>query len=106
MDPSTVQAAKQAAVEALGVSRDALHVYVGLSVFILTALILRQPLRAWWPWLAAVAVAVTGEGIDAFDDIRAMGRWRWIESVHDVVNTIFWPTIVMLVARYRKGLGA
>lgn len=97
----TVQSLKDAAVDALGLSRDALHIYVGLLVFLGVALLLRKPLRSWTPWLAAVGVAALGEVVDARDD----GRWQAGGSLHDFLNTVAWPTILLLLARFTRLFG-
>lgn len=103
MDTSELQSLKLAIIATLGLSKDALHVYVGLAVFLLIALALRQSLRSPLPWLAVVAVALAGELFDAIDDLRSLGHWRWTASIHDVVNTLFWPTALLLLTRYRQG---
>ena len=66
-------------------------------------LALRQPLRSLLPWLAVAVVAFAGELFDAMDDLRSVGHWRWVASTHDVVNTLFWPTALLLLTRYRRG---
>jgi hypothetical protein len=106
MDTSGLQSLKLAIIAALGLSKDALHIYVGLSVFLLTALALRRPLRSLLPWLAVMLVALAGELFDAVDDIRSLGYWRWTASIHDVANTLFWPTALLLLTRcHRSRLG-
>ena len=102
METSTVQSAKLAIVEALDLSKDALHIYVGLSVFLLTVLVLRRSVRSLLPWLAVVVVACAGELLDAIDDTRSLGHWRWTASVHDIINTLFWPTALSLLARCNR----
>ncbi|MBP6750871.1 MAG: hypothetical protein KA144_14650 [Xanthomonadaceae bacterium] len=102
METSAVQALKLALVSTLGLSRDALHVYVGLTVFLVVAIVRRK--RSWilLSWLAVVAVAVFGEALDAVDDLRSIGRWRVGASVHDIVNTLFWPTALSFLARFDR----
>lgn len=102
MDTSGLQSVKLAMIAALGLSKDALHIYVGLAVFLLTALALRQSLRSLLPWLAVVVVALAGELFDALDDVRSLGHWRWAASIHDIVNTLFWPTALLLLTRSRR----
>jgi uncharacterized membrane protein YqgA involved in biofilm formation len=98
METSTPQAIKLALASTLHLSKDALHIYVGLAVFIGVA-VLRKSLRAWLPLLAVLAAAVAGEMIDARDDIATFGYWRWKASLHDIVNTLFWPTVLWCCAR-------
>jgi len=99
MEDSAFQSAKHAMMSLIGISKDALHVYVGLGVMLTAALVLKKPLRSPLPWLLALAAALAGELWDGFDDLRALGRLRWDASLHDILNTIFWPTILLLLAR-------
>lgn len=87
-------------------SKDALHIYVGLIVFLAAAVVLRKPLRSIVPWFAVVAIAIAGEALDMDDDIASLGHWRWGASLHDVLNTLFWPTVLMLLAKFGIFFGA
>jgi hypothetical protein len=95
----TVIAAKAAFSGATGLSSDACHVHVGLIVFLIAALLDRRSRSAVWPWLVCLAFTAAGELVDRADDLHRIGIWRWWESRHDVLNTMFWPTILLLVAR-------
>lgn len=86
----------------VGLSKDALHVYFGLTAFLLTAAVVRQGLRSSAPLLVALAVAITGELLDARDNFRTYGQWRIGASIHDIVNTMFWPLALWLLARYSR----
>lgn len=99
METSTVQAIKLAIVAATGLSKDALHVHVGLAAFLCAALVFRRPLSSWMPWLTALALALAGEAVDMRDDLASLGAWRWSASLHDIVNTIIWPSILLVVCR-------
>lgn len=100
MDISSWQSAKLAVLSALDLSKDALHIYVGLLVFLLAALIFRRPIRSLVPWLTVLAVAALGEAVDAIENIRSLGQWQRAASVHDLINTLVWPTILHLLARF------
>lgn len=76
-----------------------------MGVLFLTALVFRRPLRSLIPWLAVLVVAVLLEMGDLRDNLMTMGHWDWASSLHDVVNTLFWPTVLWLLAR-RRLLGA
>lgn len=106
METSTAQAIKLAIVQATGLSKDALHIYVGLAVLLTAAVILRKPLRSIVPWLVVLAVVVSGELFDMRDDIASLGYWRWGASLHDVLNTLFWPSVLLLLARFGIFFGA
>jgi uncharacterized membrane protein YqgA involved in biofilm formation len=102
MDVSTVQSIKLALVAATGLSKDTLHVYVGLAVLLTAAALWRKPLRSLVPWLTVLAVAVLGEIIDLADGLSSGGLWLWSASVHDIVNTLFWPSVLLALARYTR----
>jgi len=85
-----------------GLSKDALHVYFGLTAFLITAAVVRQGLRSWAPLLVALTIAVAGELLDARDNFRTYGQWRVGASVHDIINTMFWPLALWLLARYSR----
>ncbi|MFT3906611.1 MAG: hypothetical protein QM718_09935 [Steroidobacteraceae bacterium] len=102
MSTSAVQSAKLTVMAFTGLSKDALHVYVGLSVFLLTALFVKGSLRSPLPWLLAALVACAGEVADMIDDIHVFGHWRWRASLHDVLNTLAWPTVLFLLARFTR----
>jgi hypothetical protein len=103
---SGFQELKATIVATTGLSKDALHIYLGLLVLFGVALVLRQSLRSVLPWLAVVLVAVLLELPDMRDDFNSVGHWRWQASLHDIVNTLFWPTVLLFLARNRTLFGA
>ena len=105
MQNSDIQNAKNSIVDFTGLSKDTLHVYVGLAVFLLAALLFRRRLRSLVPWLAVLLVACAGELLDLQDDLIHVGHWQWRASLHDIVNTLFWPTLLLLLARFSRLLG-
>lgn len=99
---SGFQQVKIALVQLLGLPRDALHIYVGLAVFLAAAALLRRPLGSWVPIAAVVAVALIGEAWDLLDTRSAGARPRLDRNWHDVWNTCFWPFLLFLLARYTR----
>lgn len=99
MDSSAFQSAKLWIVEATGLSKDALHVYVGLTVFLVAAWLFRKTPRSWAPLLIVLGMAALGEMLDARDDLRTLGHWRSGASLHDVVNTTAWPSVLWTLFR-------
>lgn len=104
-ESAAVAESKLALIAATGLSKDALHVYVGLAAFVTVALLSRRPVRWLLPWMAALVVASTGEIVDLRYDLSKFGSWRWWASLHDVLNTMFWPTVLALLARYTALFG-
>lgn len=100
MTTSTVQAAKLAVVAATGLAKDALHIYVGLAVFLLVLALWPGSRRTWRPLLIVLLVAVGGELLDLRDDLASLGYWRWSASLHDVLNTAFWPAVLSGLMRW------
>ncbi|RYD48338.1 MAG: hypothetical protein EOP60_15865 [Sphingomonadales bacterium] len=97
---SPLQTTKLWLIDHLDLAKDALHIYVGLLVFLGCALLFRWPVRSWKPWAAALAVAAIGEVWDLRDSsiqhtrIDLWGNWK------DLWNTMFWPTALLLLARF------
>lgn len=94
------QALKITLVGATGLSKDALHIYIGLALFLAVRLAWRQ--RGGWmlAWLAALAIALGGEWFDlrgqGLNDALRPDSAHW----HDLWNTMFWPTLLALVGRW------
>ena len=104
MATSTFQAAKLELVTILGLSKDALHIHVGLLIFFAAAILLRKRLSSAIPVALVFVLACVGEMFDARDDISDLGHWRVGASLHDIVNTTFWPAALFVLARYSKVL--
>jgi hypothetical protein len=95
MDISHFQTIKLIIVSATGLSKDALHIHVGMAIYLaLIVFIRRYPF--YTGWAVVLMLACAGEWLDARDDIATFGYWRWEASVHDVSNTLFWPTVLTL----------
>ena len=93
--------AKHALGETLGVSDDLLHLHLGLVIFVVTALLLRRRMRSFWP-LGVVAVFTL---VNEIVDYAANDPWSFTHSALDVVNTMFWPAVLFLLARRGRGVG-
>ena len=97
---SAFQEAKLWLVGHVHLAKDALHIYVGLLLFLGSAWLLRWPVRSWKPWALVLVVAVLGEAWDLRDSqvyhtrIDLRGNWK------DLWNTMFWPTALLLLARF------
>lgn len=84
----------------IGLSKDALHVYVGMIVFLGVALLFRLPLRDWRPLAAVFLAAVAGEVFDLFESLAPNEDPRWAATWHDLWNTMLWPTVLFVLARW------
>jgi hypothetical protein len=99
LETTGFQAIKLAVMGLTGLSRDSLHLHIGLLTMVLAAVVSRRTLASPLPWLAVLAVACLAEAWDLRDDFAGRGSLRWGASLHDLVNTLFWPTILLLLAR-------
>jgi hypothetical protein len=91
---------------ASGLDMDALHVYAGVCLQLLAALVLRRSLRSPIPWLIVLAVVGVNELYDYRYDVWA-GEERLLqraEGIKDVWNTMLLPTLLLIVARLRPRL--
>ena len=82
-----------------GFSKDALHIHVGLAVFLGSALLFRWLLTSVRPLLAAAAVALAGEAWDMVDNLLSGAPMQLAGHWHDIWNTLFWPAVILLLAR-------
>jgi hypothetical protein len=97
---SALQEAKLLLIGGTDLAKDALHIYAGLLLFFLAAALLRWPIRGWRPWAAVLVMALAGEAWDIADTLRAGSQLRPDNNWHDIWNTLFWPTAIMLMARW------
>ena len=92
-------------VAELTVSKDALHIYAALFIQVATALAVRVPLSSIIPWSAVLALELVNEGLDLlFEKEPYIHRWQIEGSIHDLINTMILPTILMLLVRYVPSL--
>ena len=74
-----------------------LHVHAGMAILMLARIATRRSLGSFVP-LAFVAVA---EGANEVMDRLHFGSWRWPDTTSDIVNTLFWPTVICIGVRLR-----
>ena len=89
---------------ASAVSPDALHMIVGLAIFLGAAWLLRKPAGSIWPWLTTAALLAVNEALDL-----AVERWpsrsmQYGESFKDLAVTMAAPTLIVLAVRFMPRL--
>lgn len=102
---SALQAAKLWLIGLTGLGKDALHIYVGLALFLGSAVLFKWSLASWKPWAIVLAAALLGEAWDIRDRIVSDIALDLAGDWHDIWNTLFWPSVLALLARY-GGLAA
>lgn len=84
---------------ASGLERDALHIYFAVAGQMIAAAIFRRPLSDWRPLLAVLAAALANEALDLIYAQWPDRLLQYGESVHDVINTMLLPTVIMVLLR-------
>lgn len=101
MYTSPYQEFKLLVVDVLGLSKDAIHVYLGLIVFFLALTLFKKGKIDFWAVLPVLALAISMEAMDLYDNYRSMDSMYWSNSLHDIINTTFWPLIIVVLARFK-----
>jgi hypothetical protein len=89
-------------VELTGLSKDAIHIYVGLFIFFATVTILKKGKFDSSALIPVFIVALLMEIIDLIGNYQMMDSMYWGNSIHDLVNTLFWPLAIILLARFKS----
>ena len=89
------RSAKQYLSVVTGAQEDLLHVHAGLLIFVLSALILRKKMRSPIPLALVVFFATLNEVVDWYSGAPQAPYEHYI----DFANTVFWPTLLFLLAR-------
>ena len=81
-----------------GASDSLLHVHAGLAVLFLARLVTRRSLATPIPFLVVVAAEAANEIMDRL----SYGSWRMQDTGLDILNTLFWPFVLMVGLRWRR----
>lgn len=101
---SPYQSVKIMLSEATNLGKDALHIYVGLGVMLLVAIAFKKSLADWRPIAAVALASVAGEIWDVIDTYSHGRTPRFDANWKDVWNTMFWPSVLFVLARFTKVL--
>ena len=96
---SSYQCLKLEVLSVLSLSKDAAHIYIGMTLFLLAAVLWKRGRIGFACLLPVLLAAVAMETLDLYDDWHSLGELRWWASAHDIVNTAFWPTVIATLAR-------
>jgi hypothetical protein len=92
------QALVTAIGDGTGASDSLLHVHAGLAILFLARLITRRSLATPIPFL----VVVVAEAANEIMDRLTYGSWRIEDTSLDMLNTLFWPFVLMIGLRWRR----
>ena len=98
---SFYQSLKIEVVEFLNLSKDAIHVHIGLFVLLASIIMIGKGKIKPICLVPVLVVASLMEALDLYDDARSIGHLRLDASFHDLLNTCFWPTLICGIALLR-----
>ena len=81
----------------LELSKDAVHVYIGVGCLLLTLVLMRRV--RWKALLPGLVVSLAMETVDLRDNWRDDERFHWKASLHDVLNTNALPVVLVALLR-------
>ncbi len=85
--------------------KDALHIYAAVAIQIAAAILSRRSLGHLLPWLAVLGVALVNEALDVvLGQEQNLQPWQVVGGVHDLINTMVLPTLLLLLCRGAPGL--
>lgn len=85
-------------VEYVGLTNDAMHVHGSILILFLSAIILRRRPDSIWCWLIVFAAELFNE----YADLKGLapGEASMKASIHDLYNTMLWPTVIVILGRF------
>ena len=99
---SPIQTFKLAIVEAVGLSKDAIHIYIGVACLLLAVTVGRRRLGSVASLMPGLIVSIALEVIDLTDDYLHRGLMIWGPSVKDIINTNLIPLLFTIVLRWGR----
>ena len=85
-------------IETVGLTNDAMHVHGSLLILCVSALVLRRRPDSLWCGL----IVFIAELFNEYADLRgsAPGEATMDAALHDIYNTMFWPTVILILGRF------
>jgi hypothetical protein len=88
----------------VSINHDALHVIVGVLVWLIMGAVTRRPLSALRPWLWLLAIIGWNETVDLWVEQWPDAGMQYGEGAKDLVLTMFLPTVLLLALRFWPSL--
>jgi hypothetical protein len=99
-------------IAATGLEKDALHIYVGVSVYLLCLIVLRplfkkQGIRSFIAIIMVTCIALLGEYLDnrhiiVPQGLSQLGSVAIRASIHDLINTCLLPYVLYALTQWTK----
>ena len=81
-----------------GMADTLLHIHAGMAVLLIARVISGRSLSTPLPLAVVVVAEMANEVLDRLH----YHSWRWADTSADIVNTLFWPTILFIGLRLRR----
>lgn len=97
---SEYQNAKLIILSILEISKDAIHIHIGLFVFFAAVVLWRKGSFDARCLIPVIIVASLMELLDLRDDYTDQGSIRMAAvtaSIHDLINTMLWPVVIVIL---------
>ena len=99
-------------IETTGLAKDALHIYVGVGVYLLCLVLLRpifkkQGIRSFIAVIFVTGIALLGEYLDNRETIESLGmaglsREQITASIRDLINTCMLSYVLYALNKWTK----
>ncbi len=87
--------------------KDALHIYAALFIQIAAAKLSRRSLGHILPWLWVLEIELLNEVADIWRGGEPqLMPWQVVSGIHDIINTMILPTVLLMLCRHAPGLFA
>jgi hypothetical protein len=100
---SPYQQLKNEILSVVGVSKDSVHIYIGIGCFLISILVFRLPPQAYRSLALTLLVSLMMEALDLHDNVHYRETTRLVASVHDLFNTNLLPYLTVVALRLRLG---
>lgn len=81
------------------ISSDAIHVLVGVVIWLIIALLSRRSIESWLPWLGLFALILFNEMVDLCVEQWPDKAMQYGEGAKDLALTMFLPTALLVLSR-------
>ncbi len=85
-------------IDYVGLTNDAMHIHMSLLLLFVSAILLRRRPDSIWCWLVVLGAEMFNEYADLSGSTP--GEASIEAALHDLYNTMFWPTIIVVLGRF------
>ncbi len=85
-------------IDNVGLTNDAMHVHAALVILFAASIILRRRPDSIWCWIIVFLAEIFNE----YADVKGLapGEDTMRASLHDIYNTMLWPTVILILGRF------